>query len=834
MAPASTLGALRLPESAANTRFFTDTFPIRRPALTFCGFDAPGPPRHGYGLAQVLRRAHEGDAQKRRLLHLLAETALLPLRQWKRADRSVVDHNSHVAQAAACVALVGLVLDQNDLGASDLGLDPARWPGHADALGRLRRLFRPARRGGTGTPLFPLFADEVFPGTAFDRVKWTKALTNTTRALDDYLALENAYAFYDLGDDGLLTRDEKDDLLRRYHRATAAASAVVDDVVGIGTSISGNWSLKMWVGAAYASLGAQHRTLGEQLRYQRWFERGRERAGPGDPDDRRQYWSFMTGRDGKDGQRFWGEGPYYLNFALHDVLPFWHAARATGQLGGIPDPHHSDWLLNPLEWMADVATPEGSTPPFDDGNRHPLTDAHVMQWAPPYGAARVGTKMAWIFQRITEVENEKPATWGAANPQLFPLQLALPVASTLEESPLPRIVGNRRPEMLDEEQAIVRCRLGGQTHYVCLHGEGGRDPIERGEGHEQPDQLQLLYYVDDRSLLMDAGYDRGHLLRNSRWNRYADHNVMAYVDGDGGMPAPTSSPVLVGGMLRKHATHQPVEQLYVDPHPGGRLFLLRGRVGLRFDRWLGGDQWERHASHYARSVLFVADEEQPYLIDVNQVWRADDAMLPADYRMRYHVDSGTAHKGTHAQPWDRWARPDGADLHLFAAGIEYEKALSDAQFEPFEVEERFRTRRTIQRYSLYSRPTTAFATLAVFTSPGDTPPAPVPLLPYHDVHARVFQAWTWHHPAAGAVDVLLARSRGNAAANEQSVFVNVAPAVAAGEVADLRAAESTALRLPPGHDVGFVRFARSDGVWRAVPEFQHGVHVQGEPPAVIV
>ncbi len=390
----------------------------------------------------------------------------------------------------------------------------------------------------------PVYAHELLTGP--DRVKWTTSLSNMSRSLDLYLALENAYLYYGLDENELLSRKQKSAVMDRHMLAISQILEFVDSNIGVGALISGNWPLKMWAAAAYACLGAQYQNEPELRQLFTWFGRGLRRCGPGKVSEKRRYWTFMSSQEVggqiSDGQRTWAEGPYYLHFTLQDVIPLWHAVRAQGYLEApehnihFSDPFRSPWFTEPLHWLADVATPAGETPPFDDGNRRSLFNANLMTWDGIYGDELLSRKMNWVFNKISRPSHGGRIKWKEINKDVLLVQLATP-RTQKETEPAP-LVGNKSIMDRSEEQLIVRHTSNGQTHFVCLHGETDIVSIQHGEGHEQPDQLQLLYYLDNQSLIMDAGYDRGFITKNSSWNRYADHNVMAYEEGDSGMTAP--------------------------------------------------------------------------------------------------------------------------------------------------------------------------------------------------------------------------------------------------------------------------------------------------------
>ena len=58
-----------------------------------------------------------------------------------------------------------------------------------------------------------------------------------------------------------------------------------------------------------------------------YLERALEAAFRLGGSNRSHYFGYQTG-----GGHFWAEGPYYFQFTLSDLLPFWHAVRANDLL----------------------------------------------------------------------------------------------------------------------------------------------------------------------------------------------------------------------------------------------------------------------------------------------------------------------------------------------------------------------------------------------------------------------------------------------------------------------------------------------------------------------
>ncbi len=816
---------VNLPPDKKNDRFYTDLFAKKRPALTFVGFDNGGNHVFGYGLKQVIERAdNKNTIEYHTIVRLLKISNRSFLKKGqkvpregdrqsesetnkKSSNRHVVNYNTRILQSKAFIALLALILEENDHHLPDLDLPP-----YLDTLKVVVEVLRKKKKRKR-----PLFVKEVAPLLAIDRVKWTTSLGNIARALDLYLAIENAYDFYGKDDAHLLTKKEKRKFLDRYYAGIEDVLIMADS--GLGKKISGNWSLKMWTAAGHACLGAQRRDAIEYIQLIEWFGRALRRAGPDSTGNRRRYWSFMTSKKVHthlvDGQRVWAEGPYYLHFTVQEMIPFWHAVRAQGYLHvpdvemlnvSVSDPFHSNWFINPLEWMADIATPEGGTPPFDDGNRHPMYSANLMNWDRVYGHRRLGEKMNWVYEKIGEVQNGIPARWEELNNEVLLVDLAIPKVDSCIEPAV--IVGNFSEFDRSEPQLIVRREINGQSHYVCLHGEGQLSSIERGEGHEQPDQLQLLYYIDKQSMLMDAGYDHGRLLKNSSWNRYRDHNVMAYVDDDGGIAAPNPT--------KKTVTHNPVEYLYFDSRSNDVLTIMKGRLMLKYrkdDDILGPN--ERSDSRYDRTVLFVADPDCPYLIDVNQVYtELGKGDLPV-LQMRYHVDSNNF-TSNQQNKWDTWRhnlKKNGVDLFLHLDAVEFEKKSNFVSMDKKAVRERFvdPDNKEIQRLTFRGRREPSFATVAIFHADDKSPDTlPVRLREYEAGASLTHQIWLWENQMAKTIDIVFARSYADLVILDQSISFDI-PML------------SKTLVSPAGQTVGYARFREVNGKWNLLPEYLYGL-----------
>ena|GEM_PF-4381681 len=88
------------------------------------------------------------------------------------------------------------------------------------------------------------------------------------------------------------------------------------------------------------------------------------------------------------------------------------------------------------------------------------------------------------------------------------LDISIPKRSTLATEPLPNLTSTN-------DQSFIQRYTdpAGDEHYFLFNKEHG-NAITRGEGHEQPDQMQILYYINDEEIVYKLSeYDeKGELL----------------------------------------------------------------------------------------------------------------------------------------------------------------------------------------------------------------------------------------------------------------------------------------------------------------------------------
>lgn len=632
-----------VPSNMENTRFFSDEYPVIHPSLTVNGFDCGNDCDKGLGIKQVLEEIYNSNETRIVQNIGLINNLLSGTYSCSPTDRAQVRSNTQIMQASGLISLISYVLEKN-------GYDTQLLTPALSSADNAYTVFK--------NSLTCYFSWRIEDDFDKDAVKWSTVASNVARSIDLYLALENAYHYFDPVEYNnsnsvkLLSNSQKEVVLGVYTTFVIDALELLGgeylSLAGLdGYDIqSGNWPLKVQTAIGSALLTWQDNgswVCVSTCDFDEWVERAFKAAGGTAGTNRYRYWRYQSG----DGQRWWAEGPYYLNFAVVDVLPFLHAIRindlhndsaiANGFIMG--DPFDSEWFYKPLEHLAETATPDGKTPAIDDGNKHTMSSARLLAWTNDYGSSSIGTKFAWIANQ----------SGNTANNDLLPVEIAIPKIAIPGSNPLLGVSGPASAtHSSSRRQEVISRRLhnSNSEYYTHLKGEHN-DPIVRGEGHEQGDQLQLLYGVDELSYLIDGGYDFPEFIaqlfpplltwEKSTWNIYETHNVMTVIpsDGqgiytDGGVKSPEFDPL----DLRVESDHQSVEELYQEVQ--NNVDILQGKVELKS---FNSSSFYTGFADYRRRVLVINDPNDPYLIDIN--YATGHTGKFQEYQMQYNGNSPT-------------------------------------------------------------------------------------------------------------------------------------------------------------------------------------------------
>ena len=705
-----------LPDTGTNTRFFRDQFVAYRPSLTFNGFSCLSTDTcdFGLGITEVIEslRDPKADVRTRTYAKQIREWSLREIVKSPVTRFQVID-NSRVLQARGLLSILSLVAEVNNLPIELLEIGPVTGEGTGRTASATLQSFLQA--------MALREAYRINRNMTDDGVKWVAPLGNLARSLDLFLAIELAVQSYpshrfDVRLPLLPSCEQKADFLTFVAEQTDQLDDLGNEPVFLGIKRDeiqpGNWPMKVHVAVAYASLAQQMNSAASCISvpdhpFTRWLERGIRSAGAPTNQNRSKHWNYQT----DSGRRFFAEGPYYFHLTLTEIIPFWHAVRINHLLDFHPEfsldnPFRAAWFVEPLSWLADTVAPNGDILPLDDGNRVYMSNADLLRWDASYGDARLGLNFAWISDQRTSDS--------FSNPNFLGLFLAIPRVKSGEGVRPARSIGgvlSLGGPRTEEQVALVR-RSGQSTgrvteHLIALNGEYG-DAIVRGEGHEQADQLQLIYYVDDVSVLMDSGYDNASGVTNSSWNHYYDHNVLTIFDGlhqrDGGLPPPNPDVF----SFRIVSDHAPAE--FLGQIESGRIDVLRGEVLLG----LGNAIDSAPIARYTRNVLIVGDPSDPYLIDINRGTSQDDHLF---FRMSYHPGGQFITKIGSSYRW-RLSTGNGSSLetHIYPFRID---GQVDIQIQEDTGMERFGVEESIDRLDLVAPSPTRLFTSVTYISTGD-------------------------------------------------------------------------------------------------------------------
>ncbi len=635
-----------VPPNEPNTRFLDDSPGISmRPCLSVAGFSNEN--GKGLGLQQILNDALESENSPAfesvsTILNKAKESISL------NPGPGQVTHTTNILQYLAFESLTSLILEQNGISSgesnSTYGLNIRS---HSSLMNELTNAFT------TLTANDKLVRKKPNDPRFDDYLNALRSYNNMARAIDLYLAIENAYQHFELDESALLSQQEKLDLMARFR---ADINILFNDGVkrrydlgGIASVTedaleAGNRPLKGYLAIAYASMSAQTTTQEEQDLLDTYLSTAKRKASESSDNQRGRYWMYQTA----NGSRFWAEGPFYFDFVLKDAIIFWHAIRLNEKLDETSDPFFNDWFLNPVRWLADLSTPDGFLPPLDDSNKRAIQSADFLRWSDEYGDEEVGRAFTTIYENLLEYHSES-----LLEDQYYLIQAAIP----RNENGGTEIESLTDPE---EQQFVIRhTDASNQKHYITFVGEKD-ESITSGEGHEQPDQLQLLYYMNEYSFLTDGGYDNGSPQRNSSWNGYQFTNTMQYNASDiqrtldfvtyqneGGLESPFASIV----ETRKVSIHNEAQIFYESP--ASNIELFSGRVDLNFE------SPTESSSAYNRSILVVKGEN-PYLIDINDITANNGRN---DFVMRYYGNSDQANKENGWFFWEETDQPFTSPTH---------------------------------------------------------------------------------------------------------------------------------------------------------------------------
>ena len=514
----SAYGQISLSESQdmTNQRYVQSLYVQQHPSLTFNGFKSTNTD-NGLSIEQLLNKIYFSNSTEDQLLihnlfNLIVQDAQLSSIQdpliLGSISRFQTETNSRVLQNLAFVALISYVGDQEGINVQSPPTGIVSLPSPTQAMNDLKTAFNRmlSYSAGIGVLGYP----------SGDEVHRARSIGNSARAVDLYLAFENAYKYYEgipnwsFSPSFFLSVSQKNQVNTILKSNIESLLNHLKDTQAFGVQIEevepGNRPLILHSTLAYATLATQsvsafyahgNAYLGADL-----IEESMKRSMKNASTNSELYWGYQT----NDGKYFWAEGQYYFKLTFKSVLPFWHSLR-TNQITSTSftyyDPFKSTRITKPLEWLAQTYEPGGFSAPIDDGNKSLITSSSILRWDGNYGDISVGKRFSNIAEEIS------PSTKGVgldANMRVF--ELSIPRTLTnLKPNNSWGNTSSSTPTNSSKQEIVFRYEDNlSQDHFIYLNGET-QNSIHRGEGHENADQLQLLYSIGERSYLMDSGYD---------------------------------------------------------------------------------------------------------------------------------------------------------------------------------------------------------------------------------------------------------------------------------------------------------------------------------------
>lgn len=252
-----------VPPTTGNDRFLDEIYSsIKRPGLSVVGFDNGGDNSKGYGLKQILNEVFvTGTNEQKELFNKILFEANLPVETNPTNNNNYRDYrtNSNRLQYKAFEALASYILEENGIShtTSDTsyGISIRQ---HSTAL------------SGFKNDIMALVSTNKLTKPGSDYVANVKQYTNVARAIDLYLALENAYTKWP-GHSGstsaLLSQSQKQALISHFNSKLNDLDDEITRTYNITGDISfslnedkfepGNRPLKGYMALAYATMGTQ-------------------------------------------------------------------------------------------------------------------------------------------------------------------------------------------------------------------------------------------------------------------------------------------------------------------------------------------------------------------------------------------------------------------------------------------------------------------------------------------------------------------------------------------------------------------------------------------------
>ncbi len=157
--------------------------------------------------------------------------------------------------------------------------------------------------------------------------------------------------------------------------------------------------------------------------------------------------------------------------------------------------------------------------------------------------------------------------------------------------------------------------------------------------------------------------------------------------------------------------------------------------------------------------------------------------------------------------WHSWIDEGQSNLYLFFDQVEEQINQERILVEETEVEERFRQKEIIKRFTYLGEPAETFTTAGIFRAGQDTPQT-APLVVEHA--PGIHKIWQWDNKDSGAIDLLFVRALTPPSSQNTTIRFEVT-------------IEGSSTAFASTGDVGFARCKEMDGRLQWLDQFNFGL-----------
>lgn len=331
-------------------------------------------------------------------------------------------------------------------------------------------------------------------------------------------------------------------------------------------------------------------------------------------------WKAENSQSNSDGTAGYSEGPYYLRYAMLNLLPFFKSLShylpdTVFNYGSssIPHPYYDNRVLNIMKWATGLLQPDGNFPAIGD------------------------TYVNMGFPETALLSN--PALVYPFAPEEMSKQLLTTVdmrANFLAAHTKPALLQKSGLSIWEEAGSAVYRTFGEHSswylHAIAKNGKARTS----GAGHSQADATSFTLWNNGTTMALDAGYIQ--YSRRREVGNAQNHN-MILVDGIGppiGQPlnAGSADAFFTNSFSIPHISYTEIETTYNDTHINRSIISIADTFVLIADK--AQSSAPKQFTFQLHGNGKIGGTEQTGLADIKTInagiegtWQRDSARLDA-------------------------------------------------------------------------------------------------------------------------------------------------------------------------------------------------------------